>query len=322
VKQYRADMKRMLNTGGGTPEQIAANNRRSFGHYRAALVFHILEMVRGEYARLWKPDEAMPIAAANEAVDIIERGLAVLRYYPPHGDGAAGRWVKPKKGQTRKGKRRGLSKLPPEWRSMMVEACPPGSEYAGSLLLSALFGLRPAELRRGAVVVLVDGRYLGVKIAGAKVTATTGQPWRKLVVPADNPVAKRLAGMVESQGEAGRLVVSIVDPRKYCDFVRALSRRTFPKAGYVASPYSFRHAFAADQKAQGLPVEDLAQALGHVSGRSQRSYGSAGQGRSPLVTKLGTQAARPVRALDRGYGYTPPRGGDQAPSSGTGPVPG
>ncbi|OYV47844.1 MAG: hypothetical protein B7Z77_11590 [Acidocella sp. 20-58-15] len=159
----------------------------------------------------------------------------------------------------------------------MVGACPAGSEYTAPLLLSALVGLRPQELRHGVTVAVKRG-YIAVRIEGAKVTAKNGQPVRSMVFRIDNVIAQTLASIVSKQGAGGLLKVSINDPRTYCDFVRSLSRRVFPDAGYIVTPYSFRHSFALDQKAQHVGGEALAKALGHASGRSQKAYGSTGQG--------------------------------------------
>jgi hypothetical protein len=102
---------------------------------------------------------------------------------------------------------------------------------------------------------------------------------------------------VEAHGRNGSLKVAISDPRAFCDYVRRLSRRLFPKVRYVASPYSIRHGFAADQKAQKVSAEALAQMMGHVSDRSQRSYGVAQQGRQPLSHVGATSATRPVHHI-------------------------
>lgn len=112
----------------------------------------------------------------------------------------------------------------------------------------------------------------------------------------DNSVAKCLGAAVAEQG-TGSLIISTENPRGFCDFVRALSRHVFPAARYVVSPYSFRHAFAADQKAVAHPVETIAAMLGHVSGRSQRTYGHANQGRHPLSHIVEAKASRPVRPV-------------------------
>lgn len=299
--QYRSAMRRMMERRQW-PEDIGQRNRKSFNFYRAALVFCTGESIRKVYTRITEDGSTIPLEEAAHVFDRLEQCLDILRRYPPHGAEADCRWSVPPEGQTRKGKRRGLSRLSENWREMLVEACPVTSKYAAPLLLSALVALRPSELRHGAIVGAKHD-HIAVKIEGAKVTAKTGQPARGLAFPIDNAIARMLASVVAERGKGGLLLVSITDPRAFCDFVRSLSRQVFPKAGYIVTPYSFRHAFASDQKAQQAGGEVLAKALGHVSGRSQRAYGSAGQGRRPLVTIAAVEASRPLRALDRAKGY-------------------
>ena len=301
AKQYRNAMRRMKERKQW-PEDIGRRNRKSFNLYRAALVSCARMSIREDYAKLTAEGAALPLEEAVHLIDRIAQCLDILRHYPPHGGGADCRWSAPQEGQTRKGKRRGLSRLPSNWREMMAEACPAGSEYAAPLLLSALVGLRPAELWHG-VTVGVEHGHIAVSIQGAKVTATTGQPVRGMAFPIDNLIAQMFSRWVVERSKGESVTVSITDPRKFCDFVRSLSRHVFPEADYIVTPYSFRHAFASDQKAQQAGGEVLAKALGHVSGRSQRGYGSAGQGRRPLTTITAVEAPRPVRALDRAKGY-------------------
>ena len=123
---------------------------------------------------------------------------------------------------------------------------------AGADPLRVLFltGARPCELVNGIEVQITDERRLGFIIQGGKVTAQTGQPQRVIEVEIDNEVAEALAKRVA----AGSMLVCIVCPRKLSDKVRGMSRRLFPKIGYVISPYTFRHAIAAREKACGRSV--------------------------------------------------------------------
>jgi hypothetical protein len=284
------------------PEEIGKLNRKSFNYYRAALVFCTVEDVRKDYAKITNEDDPISLVEAEGLIDRLKKFLGILQRYPPQGGEGDCRWSVPLEGQTRKGKRAGLSRLPHNWREMITNACPAQSEFAAPLLLSALVGLRPVELKHG-VIVAVKRDHIVVRIRGAKVTAKNGQPDRGIAFPVDNVIAQRLARMVTERGKHGLFRVSIADPRKFCDFVRSLSRQLFPAAAYVVTPYSFRHGFAADQKAQRAGGEVLAKALGHVSARSQRAYGSVGQGRRPLVTITAVEAPRTVRALDRMNDY-------------------
>jgi integrase len=315
IIQYQNAMRRMEESNQ-SPEDIGKDNRKSYNCYRAALVFCTKRDIRNAYAKIVDDGALIPLDEAEHRINHIERCLAILERYPPHGGGAACLWSAPPEGQSRKGKRRGLSRLPLNWREMIVAACPATSEYAAPLLLSALVGLRPRELCKGVIVGVTHG-HLAIRIEGAKVTSKTGQPKRGMALPVDNVIAHMLADMVAKRGEGGKLRVSIhatkksnsaaeeaiIASREYCDFVRSLSRRVFPGPNYIVTPYSFRHAFGSDQKALKIGTMNLAKALGHVSGRSQRAYGSAGQGRHPLVRLTEVTAPLAVRALDRAMDY-------------------
>ena len=144
----------------------------------------------------------------------------------------------------------------------MVEAFPEGSECHNALIVLALTGWRPAEIKEGAKVSLTEQGHRSVIIRGAKVTTSSGQSARRLWLKVDNPIAWRLLDAVEDNGFEHGLMVWISEPREFCDYVRRRSRRLFPGAGYVASPYSFRHGFAADQKAKKALVDELARMMG------------------------------------------------------------
>jgi integrase len=308
IMQYQNAMRRMEESNQW-PEEIGKDNRKSYNCYRAALVYCTKRDIRDDYDKIVDDGVPMSLDEAEHRINHIERCLAILERYPPHGGGAACLWSAPPEGQSKKGKRRGLSRLPLHWREMMVAACPATSVYAAPLLLSALVGLRPRELENGVIVGVKDG-HIAIRIEGAKVTPKNGQPVRGMTFPIDNVIARMLANMVAKRGEGGKLMVLISATkesrsaaREYCDFVRSLSRRVFSKAGYTVTPYSFRHAFGADLKAQKVGTVNLAKALGHVSGRSQRAYGSASQGGHPLVRLTEARAPRVVRALDRATDY-------------------
>jgi integrase len=61
------------------------------------------------------------------------------------------------------------------------------------------------------------------------------------------------------------------------------------------SAYSLRHQFAANLKAQGFGPIEIAKALGHLSVKSQKRYGSASQGQGGGVGLLAVDATREVQ---------------------------
>ncbi len=224
----------------------------------------------------------------------IQRSAQILRRYPPNERSGTTKWKRPVEGIVRKGKRRGLSSLPKTWRQMMVEQCPANSAYRDALIISALTGCRPSELAKG-VVIEATTEKLWITIQGAKVTPTSGQPVRQLEFSAAVPFAQVLQTITSAQ--AGGMVTMIDCPKAFSDFVRALSRQVFPESKYVVSPYSFRHAFAADRKAEKLPKDQIAAMMGHLSMQSQKAYGIASQGRWPLAPVQSVSASRVVNGV-------------------------
>jgi hypothetical protein len=110
-------------------------------------------------------------------------------------------------------------------------------------------------------------------------------------------LAKYLAKHVQAHGGAG-LKVGIKSPGALAAFVRRLSKRTFGRHRYLAAPYSFRHQFAADRKAEKVPAGDIGAMLGHAVDRSSSGYGTSGQGKGRTLCRVAAfTATRTVRAM-------------------------
>ncbi len=290
VKQYEKACRRMA-TRQLLPEQIGCRSRHSFNLYRAALVYQALTFLHGVPAEWAIRGHHASVKQAHRFWTMVEQAIGILRRYPPGARDSQSLWVRPAGGATRKSKRRGLSKLPSDWRIQMVRRCGLPLNVMRALMITVLTDLRPSELAKG-VLVEAGADHILISIQGAKVTEITGQPLRQLSFDNRTGIAKELHIRASSRG--GTVQVSIPDPRAFSDLVRLLSRRLFPAVGYVASPYSFRHAFAADRKAEGTSRDQLAQMLGHVSDRSQQAYGVVRQGRTPLVPVQAVAASRAV----------------------------
>ena len=284
------------------PEEIGAKSRGAYNFYRAALIHVTIVRIRALYDLFTDPANTWSAKRSHDMLTLLERGLVVLRNYPPHERGSPSRWAAPSRwkrpagGVVRHSKRRRLGRLPPRWQLAFIDACQAGAKYHEALLVLSLTGLRPAELKKGVSVSFTGQARLTITIRGAKVTATTGQPERRLWLKIDNPIAWTLFDAVEAHGLDRDLVVSIGDTRKFSDYVRGMSRRLFPKAGYVVSPYSFRHAFAAGQKAQHVPPSMLAQMMGHLAQDSQRAYGVARQGQLSFAHVVQVVTTRAIRS--------------------------
>lgn len=166
--------------------------------------------------------------------------------------------------------------------------------HAERLAVFALFGVRPAELKRGielsvAINPKTGGEFLAARVEGVKVNAERGQAWRTLVVPVDNTAASGLAAVVRERG--GPVVVSMTDADH-----RSLNRALKPSS---LSIYSFRHAIGSELKRQAIrKPETAARAaafMGHASTKSLASYGRARHARGGR--RFGAKAEREVQSV-------------------------
>lgn len=154
-------------------------------------------------------------------------------------------------------------------------------------MVFALFGIRPAELVRGAVLDnTAQGLRLGV--AGAKVDAVRGQPLRLLEVEPTRCGQSAIAvaflrAHVDEHG--GELIATRAD-------VVAV-RRAMRQAQPGLSPYAYRHARASEAKASQGRVGAAAW-LGHSNDKTQQGYGDARSARGAVAIKA-AHASRPVR---------------------------
>ena len=148
-------------------------------------------------------------------------------------------------------------------------------------------GCRPAEIERGVTVRRVHGG-IEIEIPGAKVTATNGQPRRKILIDASSPAGLHLGIALGARQE---IEMSRKAKRIGNDFAD-IRRRT----GLAAvSAYSFRHQVSADLKAAGVDKNAIAQVLGHASERTQGRYGRPSKGRAGGGIILDAIGSRPVR---------------------------
>ncbi|WP_176315433.1 hypothetical protein [Burkholderia vietnamiensis] len=170
--------------------------------------------------------------------------------------------------------------------------------HAERVAVLALFGVRPAELKRGIELsVATDpktgGQFLAARVKGVKVNADRGQAWRTLVVPVDNTAAGGLAAVVRERG--GPVVVSMTDADH-----RSLNRALKPSG---LSIYSFRHAVGSELKRQAIGKPETAAGaatfMGHASTRSLMSYGRAAHARGGR--RFGARAERAVRSVPVTY---------------------
>jgi|GEM_PF-4598985 len=108
--------------------------------------------------------------------------------------------------------------------------------------------------------------------------AALGRESRTITLAVDTPQAKWLWQAAAEAG--GGMRVSVGSAKRLADEVARLGRRLWPRKRDTVSPYSYRHAFAADVKTQHPEDWDaIAAALGHSVPETQRHYGRAKQSR-------------------------------------------
>lgn len=300
IKKYQR-----IQTTGKIPEQ--QDTKRAYYAYRAALLYGTAQSARNA---LRTRDKAIHGSEAwKAAVNTLENCAAVFARYPPDpkrehyltGSGSF-TWeaVKQHKAKTQTGwsatvasKKRILSKLnkQPDWISRLFESVTDKHKPATAICI--LTGARPSEIAQGVMLSLAQKNnkpYLVIRIKGSKITDTSGQPERVLYIGMDSPIAAFVGKLVE-----GPQSIISTHPANLCAAIIKAGRKAFPRLQETVTPYVFRHHLASQMKAVGLPLETIAQALGHRSNESQQAYGyavSAGGSALPLAAVTATHAVR------------------------------
>lgn len=197
-------------------------------------------------------------------------------------------------------KRQSLNGLPKNWRSQLIRAMN-NKEDQLALMVIALTGARPAELRLGVRLVIGPDQHLTFRIRGAKVSAIThgGQDWRELTVDARSVLDSDLVYELMAYIHEHQITTIWIDPKNA--FQKRLQRIRDQLAQYnpawrKVSAYSIRHQFAADLKGdESIHLDDISRAMGHTSDRTKQHYGHALQKRGESgITKV--SAASSIKA--------------------------
>lgn len=169
--------------------------------------------------------------------------------------------------------------------------------------MAALTGCCPAELVLGIKVWRAldperNQAVIHLEIAGAKVKRGQGQPHRRLMYAEEDghPLVAMLNRTL-TKAEGGPVVVSIESAANFSVEVRRLAASIWPKHPYAITAYCLRHQWSADAK-RGGDAGAVSRGLGYLSGKTQRIYGVALQGKSGNALKpLSIEADRPVKGL-------------------------
>ncbi|MEU6020204.1 tyrosine-type recombinase/integrase [Micromonospora sp. NPDC048871] len=155
---------------------------------------------------------------------------------------------------------------------------PTATRNRAAIALLADLGLRVGEL------VALDITDLGAERGHRSVrfVGKGGKARRRALTPStahavDTYLAERAAaGGVPVSQLAGPLLVTAsgarLDRHSVFRLVRRLARLAQIPAWAHLSPHSLRHAFATTARAEGVPLEDVQDAMGHADPRTTRRY--------------------------------------------------
>lgn len=103
-----------------------------------------------------------------------------------------------------------------------------------------------------------------------------GKPRRRALTPGASSALDAYLGVRDADGEDGPLFVTArggrVDRHAVFRLVRRLAREAGVPAWARLSPHSLRHAFATAARDEGVPLEDVQDAMGHADPRTTRRY--------------------------------------------------
>lgn len=184
------------------------------------------------------------------------------------------------------------------------------TKYFDAVRAMLMVGCRPDELQAGLLIERCGPQEFTVKVDGAKVTDTSGQPWRSLTfTEASLPRA-----WARSLSDKDRLLIKVRSKDALRKSMEDQSKRVLPGLPYVTG-YIFRELFASNLR-EHRGNEEVSAGLGHLSPDSQTYYGlkRKGGGRRNPWKRMPSQieVARPIRppnrsGLDRLLGKKPIR---------------
>jgi integrase/recombinase XerD len=149
-----------------------------------------------------------------------------------------------------------------------AESGPAAVRHRAVLALLADLGLRVGE------VVSLDVTDVGWERGHRSVrfVGKGGKPRRRALTPA---AAAALDSYLGERAEGPLFVTATgtrIDRHAVFRLVRRLARRAGIAGWQRLSPHSLRHAFATTARAEGVPLEDVQDAMGHADPRTTRRY--------------------------------------------------
>ncbi len=202
-------------------------------------------------------------------------------------------------------KRHILDRLDDNWRQRFLDVNLSSAKYRHAGVLLVHCGLRPAELARG-VRVRWTPKGVRVLIAGAKVRATAGQPWRIFLLdPSQLP-----DWFVNDLRNRRRMVIAADEDALRAHLYRQSQAVLNPSdkkqnRDLVLSSYLFRHALVTDMRESAWDTDDIAASIGESAAETLRYYGTRRNSGSrkikPTVAMVANSVRTPreVKSLDK-----------------------
>ena len=208
-----------------------------------------------------------------------------------------------------------LRRLKPGWFEAFLALSEQSKTYRSPALLMCLCGFRPEELNGdrhlkhgltpGITASLTECHVI-VKIPGAKVRKTAGQPERSFALRRD----ALPDWFIEELMAAGGSKIYTKKPANIARHFTRVSEQLYPRQhlqkprDILISPYVFRHFLATNLRDAEWETEEIAIVLGESVGDTVRHYGLGRRtaSKSPRASEVvrGTaSSARKVRPVDR-----------------------
>ena len=208
-----------------------------------------------------------------------------------------------------------LTRLKPGWFEAFLALSQKSVTYRSPALLMCLCGFRPEELsgdrrlKHGlmpGITASLTACHVIVKIPGAKVRRTAGQPERSFALRRD----ALPDWFIEELAAAGGSKIYTENPQNISRHFTRVSEQLYPRKhrqkprDILISPYVFRHFLVTSLRDAGWETEEIAVVLGESVGDTVRHYGLGRRAasKSPRTSEVvrGTvSGARTVRPVDR-----------------------
>lgn len=294
---YGIEYARLLKKSGGKKAAFLAearNTRSSATWYRrrAAIIF----TAKFGLAAALKEQDLLQRTLQNSSNSVCEKWTGKVWEVKSYGDLIREMQAQPALGlrdrKKRVSKKQSLAGLPDNWRQKLASRLP---KYRLPFLVAAASGCRPDELHNGVRLSTKDGK-IRIFIHGSKVTATSGQPDRTVLLVIDKThgsISRQLYEAIES----GVDEVKIDSAKLFSGAIRDAARREWKSKKIDLSAYSLRHQFSADLKGAEFSAEQIAVLLGHVTTKTASYYGDRRQARGGIEVVVDISSCHPVRQI-------------------------